>query len=109
VLHFTEEIQGEKVTVVFTDGAKVEGRILTYTDERLKIATDTAVLEFASDSVWLVANQDGDLILPLEKKASILPWILAGGGCVALGVLAAVGIATVALMYFTMAVISGGN
>lgn len=106
VIHFTEETQGEKVTVIFHDGTRTEGRILDYTDDRLKIATESVVLEFPSDSVWLVTNPDGDLILPLKKKASTLPCLLAGGGCVVLGVLGAVAVAAVAITVVSLRALS---
>jgi hypothetical protein len=95
-IHFTEEIRGEKVSVVFSDGTRTKGRVLDYTQERLKMLIDEAVLEFKSDSVSLVTNEDGDSILPMKEKPSTLSQVLEGCGCIALVllVLGAISIAT---------------
>lgn len=84
--------------VYFKDETTLEGQVLSYTKERLKIATTHGVLEF--DTVHILKVMRGDkYLIPAptpeqkleEKKASPLPWILAGiGGCCVLYFLMAV-------------------
>lgn len=78
--------------VYFKDETKIEGQVLSYTKERLKIATTHGVLVF--DVIHILKVMRGDkYLIPAptleqkleQKKASVWPWVLAGvGSCCAL-------------------------